>query len=74
MYKAVFKNLVDMLETRANNNPNLPIYTFLNENPQDQEQMTLLELSTHAKSIAYALEEQPTQVIESSSFTHLVLI
>ncbi|HRI69332.1 MAG TPA: beta-ketoacyl synthase N-terminal-like domain-containing protein, partial [Polyangium sp.] len=51
------QTLVDILENRADQNPALPLFTFLEEGEHEQGVVTAAELAMQARSIAVWLEQ-----------------
>lgn len=55
MEERFYTSLVDLLEKKAEKNPDFPLYTFINKKIQESKSLTYRELANHAKKIASVL-------------------
>ncbi|WP_131775112.1 thioester reductase domain-containing protein [Legionella anisa] len=57
MKECFYTSLVDLLEKKAEKNPDFPLYTFINKKMQESKSLTYRELADQAKKIASVLCE-----------------
>ncbi|QLZ67658.1 2-succinylbenzoate--CoA ligase [Legionella sp. PC1000] len=57
MEECSYTSLVDLLEKKAEKNPDFPLYTFINKKMQESKSLTYQELAEQAKKIASVLCE-----------------